>query len=114
MQKIGDTSGLKKIHRTIAQEAECVIDQNAMIEQQILMFHERLVTIIRPRNQSDRTSFRRVSNWLLRGIQDGAFKPKVLETVLRYAQEATSPDCRNPAAVFMAILKKEMGYASGV
>lgn len=108
MKQIGEA--VKNIHRTLAQQACCKIDQGKTIEQQVLMFHEKLITIIPPRDQSDRTSFNRISNWLLRRIQDKVFQPEVLEKVLRYAQEASGPDSRNPAAVFMSIMKKELGY----
>jgi hypothetical protein len=108
MKQIGEA--VKKVHRTLAREAICKIDHSKTIEQQVLMFHEKLITIIRPRSQSDRTGFGRISNWLLRRIQDKVFQPEVLEMVLRFAQEAAGPDCRNPAAVFMSIMKKELGY----
>jgi len=108
MVRLGEA--VKNIHRTLAQEASCKIGRSRTIEQQVLMFHEKLITIIRPRNQSDRTGFSRISNWLLRKIQDKEFQPEILETVLRYAQEAAGPDSRNPAAVFMSIMKRELGY----
>jgi len=108
MRQVGEV--MRGIHRTLTQEASCKIDRSRTIEQQVLMFHEKLITIIPPRDQSDRTSFRRISNLLLRKIKDKEFQPEILEKVLRFAQEATMPDCRNPAAVFMSIMKKELGY----
>ncbi len=108
MVQVGEIT--QNIHRAISRQAECKIGRSGTIEQQVLMFHEKLVAIIPPRDQSDRTSFNRISNLLLRKIKDKEFQPEILEKVLRYAQEAAGPDCRNPAAVFMSIMKKELGY----
>lgn len=100
-----------KIHKIISQQVDCKIDKTIGVEGQALLFYERLIQIIRPRNQSDRTCFRRVTNWVVRGIKDGKYhSPEIFETVLGYATEAAGPDSRNPAAVFMKILKDEMGY----
>ena len=60
--------------------------------------------------QSDRTGFRRIGNWLVRGISDKKFGAEIFEVVLGYAVEAAGPESRNPAAVFMAILKRELDY----
>jgi len=74
---------------------------------QILRFNEALQGIIRPRNQSDRTSFRNISNWLIVKIQAGEFNEEILPRVLEYAAEAVKGKSRNPAAVFTSLLKKE-------
>lgn len=73
-----------------------------------LMFNDALVNIIQPRSQSDRTCFRNVGNWLVEGCASGRFDERIFERVLDYAKEARSG--RRPAAVFMALLKKELGY----
>lgn len=73
-----------------------------------LMFNEALVNIIKPRSQSDRTCFRNVTNWLVEGCARGRFNEQIFERVLDYAREALSG--RKPAAVFMALLKKELEY----
>jgi len=75
-----------------------------------LMFNEALINIIRPRSQSDRTCFRNVTNWLVEGIASGRFNEKIFERVLDYAKEARGG--RKPAAVFMALMKKELNYDS--
>lgn len=102
---------MNKIHKTITQQANCKIDKSVSVEAQSLLFHERLTQIIRPRNQSDRTCFRRIANWITRGISDKKFTSETFEKVLEFAVEAAGPDSRNPAAVFMRILKTELGYA---
>ena len=73
-----------------------------------LNFNTALANILRPRSQSDRTCFRNVANWLVEGCATGRFDERIFERVLDYAREAKSG--RNPAAVFMALIKKELGY----
>ncbi len=79
----------------------------------ILSFNESLMQIIKPRNQSDRTSFRNISNWLMVEIHAGVFNEQIILRVLEYAAEAVKGRSRNPAAVFISILKKELGYKPG-
>lgn len=73
-----------------------------------LNLNTALANILRPRSQSDRTCFRNVANWLVEGCATGRFDERIFERVLDYAREAKSG--RNPAAVFMALIKKELGY----
>lgn len=78
---------------------------------QALHFNQALVQIIRPRSQSDRTCFRNVTNWLTRGCAEGRFTQEIFARVLDLAEEAKTG--RKPAAVFMALLKKELRYKNG-
>ena len=71
-------------------------------------FNEALMEIIKPRNQSDRTCFRNITNWLMTGCTTGRFNSEIFERVLDYAKEAAVR--RNPAAVFVSLLKKELDY----
>ena len=77
---------------------------------QSLHFNGALCQIIRPRSQSDRTCFRNVTNWLTAGVATGRFTQEIFAQVLDYAKEAQKD--RNPAAVFIALLQKELGYRS--
>jgi hypothetical protein len=77
---------------------------------QALNFNSALINIIKPRSQSDRTCFRNVTNWLMAGCANGRFNEQIFGRVLDYAREASTG--RNPAAVFMALIKKELGYRS--
>ena len=79
-------------------------------DQQIraLHFHDALSRLIPPRSRSDRTCFRNITNWLAEGCASGRFNALIFERVLDYAKQARRGD--NPAAVFMAILKEELGY----
>ena len=74
-----------------------------------LAFNEALHRTIPPRTRSDRTCFRNVTNWLVEGCARGQFNGEIFERVLDYAKEARTG--QKPAAVFMALLKKELGYA---
>jgi uncharacterized protein YdaU (DUF1376 family) len=71
-------------------------------------FNEALMGIIKPKNQSDRTCFRNITNWLMTGCATGRFNNEIFERVLDYAKETAG--CRNPAAVFVSLLKKELDY----
>ncbi len=73
-----------------------------------LRFNDALGRIIPPRSRSDRTCFRNVTNWLVDGCAGGRFNAEIFERVLDYAKQARQG--KKPAAVFMAILKEELGY----
>jgi hypothetical protein len=77
-------------------------------EVQALYFNQHLTNIIRPKSQSDRTCFRNVTSWLTKGCAEGTFTQEIFARVLGLAEEAKTG--RKPAAVFMALLKKELGY----
>lgn len=86
------------------------------LEKQLLMmnleFSEELKQIIRPKDQSDRTTFRRVAAFLEQGIKDKKYTIRIYKIVLNYAREAAGPMSRNPAAVFMKIIKEELNYGT--
>jgi len=73
-------------------------------------FHAALTGIIPPKDCSDRTAFRRVAKWLADECTQGRFDVGIFPLVLDLAREAAGPECRRPAAVFMSLLKKELGY----
>jgi len=75
-----------------------------------LEFGEELKMIIRPKDQSDRTTFRRIAEFLKKGIEENRYNERIFELVLGYAKEAAGPMSRNPAAVFITIIKEEIGY----
>lgn len=72
-----------------------------------LSFNKALISIIKPRNQSDRTCFRNITNWPVTGCATGRFNEEIFDRILGYAREAGTG--RNPAA-FITLLKKELGY----
>jgi len=77
---------------------------------QALSFNDALSRIIRPRTRSDRTCFHNVTNWLVEGCARGRFDSGIFDRVLDYAKEAQNG--QKPAAVFMALMKKELGYGN--
>lgn len=77
-----------------------------------LLFSENLKRIIIPKDQSDRTTFRNIADFLKRGIMQQKYTTKIFMIVLGYAEEAAGPQSRNPAAVFIKILKDEISYGT--
>jgi len=75
----------------------------------LLKFRLTLGTIIRAKNQSDRTSFKNISDWLGHQVQQNVFDDKIFERVLNYAKEAVRAK-GNSAAIWTSIIKKELGY----
>ncbi|MBN2592940.1 MAG: hypothetical protein JXA81_05475, partial [Sedimentisphaerales bacterium] len=73
-----------------------------------IRFIEALSRLIPPRSRSDRTCFRNVADWLADGYSAGQFTSEIFGHVLDYAKQARHGD--NPAAVFMATIKEELGY----
>ena len=94
--------------RTALSQTATHIEADSQI--QALHFNGALCQIIRPRSQSDRTCFRNVTNWLTTSVATGRFSQEIFARVLDYAKEAQKG--RNPAAVFIALLQKELGYRS--
>jgi len=81
------------------------------LSQRIVHLEKALKIVIPPRSVSDRTCFRKVAKWLGEKCCAGRFNPdEILSRVLDFALEATSPGAKNPPAVFMSILKKELNY----
>ena len=81
------------------------------LEQRMLHLEKALKITIPPKSVSDRTCFRKVSSWIKIKCSHGNFNPDdILPRVLDFALEATSPGAKNPPAVFMSILKKELNY----
>jgi hypothetical protein len=72
--------------------------------------YELICSIIRPRTQSDRTSFWRMCLWFERDIRERRFNEQVFDRMVEFAKEAVGPGCKSPPAVFTSILKKELGY----
>ncbi len=73
-------------------------------------FHQTLIDVIPPKNQSDRTCFRRIACFLEIQIKHGLYDESIYHSVLNLAAEAKLPGSRNPAAVFTAVFKKEFDY----
>lgn len=74
-----------------------------------LMFCEALRATIKPANRSDRTCFDNIARWLFRNIVAGRFSEEIFERVLDFAKEAAAAR-GNHAAIFVSLMKKELGY----
>jgi hypothetical protein len=89
------------------------LDLNAVetTEDKALVFERALKIIIPPKSQGDTTGFRNVTSWLKDKCNRGELDDgNIFRRVLDFALEASGPESRKPAAVFMSILKKELGY----
>jgi hypothetical protein len=89
------------------------LDLNAAetVEEKALVFERALKLVIRPKDFSDGTCFRNVTRWLKTEAEAGRVSANIIfRRVLDFALEASGPGSKNPAAVFMSILKKELGY----
>ena len=81
------------------------------LNERTLEFERALRLVIPPKDVSDRTTFRNISNWLRNQCQLDVFdEHTIFRRVLDFALEASGPTSRNPAAVFITILKKELHY----
>jgi hypothetical protein len=77
----------------------------------LLALERTLGIILKTHSQSDRTCLKNVIKWLTEKCESCQFDIEEMPSrVIDYALEATGPQCRKPWAVFMHILKKELGY----
>ena len=98
----------KKVNTNTYSSEQSLSSSNSL---RALSFNEALISIIKPRNQSDRTCFRNITNWLICGCATGRFNEQIFDRVMGYAREVSTG--RNPAAAFITLLKKELGYRPG-
>ena len=71
-----------------------------------------LFIIIPPNTVSDRTAFRNLVRYFTQAACNAGEKPdNVFRILIDFALEASGPKSRNPAAVFMSIVRKEFGYS---
>jgi len=80
----------------------------SLLSQQ-LRFNEKLKEIIRPVSESDLKCFHRLIQWLVKEITFKRFNEHIFGRVLDMARDSATGS-RNPAAVFMSRLKKELNY----
>lgn len=81
------------------------------LDEKAIQFQRALKIVIVPKDVSDITSFRNITRWLTDNCRSGKFDENIIfRRVLDFALEASGPTSRNSAAVFMYVLKKELGY----
>lgn len=100
-------------NNSISSSSNSVREQDAekTLQYAGLRFLEALERTIPPRNRSDRTCNQNVTRWLISGCREKKFNLEIFERVLDYAKEARAG--QKPAAVFMALLKKDLEYRHG-
>jgi len=70
-----------------------------------------LYIIIPPKTSSDRATFRDVVRFFCeQSIRSGRRPDEIFRILIDFALESSGPRSRNPAAVFMSILRKEFNY----
>lgn len=91
--------------------AEDLSVREGSMAQRLLAMERVLRMAIPPKTASDRTCYRNVIAWLRRKFDSDRFNPdEILPRCVDYALEASGPTIRNPRALFMSLLKKELGY----
>jgi len=81
------------------------------LDERAIAWQRAVKIVIEPKDVSDRTCIRNVSRWLVGKVNDGVFNEyEIFRRVLDFAIEASGPNSKNQYAVFMHILKKELGY----
>ena len=74
-------------------------------------FYHMISHNIKPMTISDRTCFKKISRYIAGLIESEAIsEQEAVSRVKDYLRESISPGVRNPAAVFVSIMKKELYY----
>ena len=81
------------------------------LEQKIHTLERVMRYVIKPKDKSDRTTQRRIAEWVKMKIEIKQMgEIELFRRMVDYLLESTSEGVRNPMAVFITILKKEHGY----
>ena len=81
------------------------------LEERALAWQRAVRIVIEPKDVSDQTCIRNISRWLIEKVNANVFNEhEIFRRVLDFAIEASGPNSKNQYAVFMHILKKELGY----
>ncbi len=74
-------------------------------------FYKELCGVLPPKDCSDRTTFRKIAGWTYRKCKyEGHNEFELCARILDFARTSQEPPARNPRAVFVSLLKKELGY----
>jgi len=75
------------------------------------MLNRALRVLLPPKDISDGTCWKNITKWAVTvANKEGNSEHELFSRIIDYAVEATGPGVRNPAAVFVSIMKKELGY----
>lgn len=75
-------------------------------------FLQELYVIIPPFGIADRITFRGIAEWIGGECETGRYDERAFRWALDCANEAIKDGARNPAALFITILKDKLGYES--
>ncbi len=93
------------------QRGLAVIGEAIAAEEKTANMIKALYIIIPPKSVSDRTTIRNIVKYFSKKAKAKGQPPdSIFKILIDFALEASGPYSRVPAAVFMTILKKEMGY----
>jgi hypothetical protein len=74
-------------------------------------FYIKLCSMLPPKDISDKTTFKKIAGWAYRRCKfEGHSEYELCARILDFARESKKPPARNPRAVFVSMLKKELGY----
>jgi hypothetical protein len=73
-------------------------------------FLDTLKQFLPPKTRSDIVAYRNFGAWLEDQLRLGRFNDEIFHRILGLATDAKLPPARNPYAVFMSSLRKELGY----
>ena len=96
------------------QRGLAVIGEAITAEEKTASMIKALYIVIPPKSVSDRTTLRNVVKHFSEMANSKGQQPdSIFKILIDFALEASGPFSRVPAAVFMSILKKELGYQPG-
>ena len=88
-----------------------VIGSSLTAEEKTANMIKALYIVIPPKSISDRTTLRNIVKHFSEAAKSNGEQPdRIFKIIINFAIEASGPYSRVPAAVFMSILKKELGY----
>jgi len=103
-----DEITLKKI---MINRGLAVIGDELTAEEKAINMRKTLYIIIPPKSVSDRTTMRNIVRFYSEQAKSQGQQPdNIFKIIINFALEASGPFSRVPAAVFVSILKKELGY----
>ncbi len=83
------------------------------LDQRVRACMEAVKMCIRPISSSDRTCVRKIGDWATDLCQSGSHSSdELLPRIIDHALEASKPECRNPRAVFMYLMKTQLKFAA--
>ena len=100
-----------KLRQIMNKRNLAVIGDSVSVEDKVASMIKALYIIIPPKSVSDRTTIRNiVKHFSAMAKAKGQPPDSIFKILIDFALEASGPFSRVPAAVFMSILKKELGY----